>query len=425
MLPYFIIPNLFVQLNYHFMISISWVLIAWQVGFYEVYRYTKIHEIFSKSLKQFLLFLLINFAFLGFYNISLESIRTMIFVLVSFLFVIGIKYSVYFFLRKLRVIYGGNFRRVVIVGEGKNVKQLSSFFNNNVDYGYNLIKVFDTPKENDESIENIFDFIINNGIDEIYYSLSDFKSKYLNEMIDFADNNLKVLKLLPLGKEVLSMNWKFDYYDYIPILSIRDIPLDKVANKYIKRLFDILFSLIVIFGVLSWLTPILAVFIKLETKGPIFFKQKRNGLNYKEFYCYKFRSMKLNDIADLHQVSKNDPRVTRLGRLLRKTSIDELPQFFNVLRGEMSVVGPRPHMVSHTEMYARRVDKFMVRHFIKPGITGLAQTRGFRGEVVKDEDIIRRVKYDIFYLENWSLLLDFKIVIMTIYNALKGEEKAY
>jgi putative colanic acid biosynthesis UDP-glucose lipid carrier transferase len=135
--------------------------------------------------------------------------------------------------------------------------------------------------------------------------------------------------------------------------------------------------------------------------------------------------MKINEIADIEQVSKNDPRITKIGRVIRKTSIDELPQFFNVFLGEMSVVGPRPHMVSHTEMYAKKVDKFMVRHFIKPGITGLAQTNGYRGEVETETDIINRVKYDIYYLENWTLLLDIKIVFLTVFNTIKGEEKAY
>ena len=184
-------------------------------------------------------------------------------------------------------------------------------------------------------------------------------------------------------------------------------------------------SLFIIVGVLSWLTPLLGVFIKLGSNGPVFFKQKRNGLDYKEFFCYKFRSMTPNPIADLYQVTKGDERITRVGRIIRKTSIDELPQFINVLKGEMSVVGPRPHMVSHTQMYAERIDKFMVRHFIKPGITGLAQVSGYRGEVENDNDIINRVKYDIFYLENWSLFLDIKIVFQTIFNALRGEEKAY
>jgi putative colanic acid biosynthesis UDP-glucose lipid carrier transferase len=135
--------------------------------------------------------------------------------------------------------------------------------------------------------------------------------------------------------------------------------------------------------------------------------------------------MTINEIADIEQVSKNDPRITKIGRFIRKTSIDELPQFFNVFLGEMSVVGPRPHMVSHTEMYAKKVDKFMVRHFIKPGITGLAQTNGYRGEVETETDIINRVKYDIYYLENWTLLLDIKIVFLTVFNTIKGEEKAY
>jgi putative colanic acid biosynthesis UDP-glucose lipid carrier transferase len=176
---------------------------------------------------------------------------------------------------------------------------------------------------------------------------------------------------------------------------------------------------------LSWLTPILALLIKLESKGPIFFKQSRNGFNYKEFECYKFRSMTPNKDAHLYQATRDDQRITKIGKFIRKTSIDELPQFFNVLFGDMSVVGPRPHMVSHTNMYAKRIDKFMVRHFVKPGITGLAQTSGFRGEVETDKDIIGRVKYDIFYIENWSLLLDIKIIFQTAMNAIRGEEKAY
>ena len=285
-----------------------------------------------------------------------------------------------------------------------------------------LIDLLDNKKT---QIEECFNFVMLYKIDEIYCSLSDLTDTDLNKFIDFTDNNLKILKFLPDNKEILSRNLILDYYDYIPIISLRNIPLDGTTNMFIKRIFDIVFSLIIIVGILLWLTPVLYVFIKLESKGPIFFKQKRNGLNYDEFYCYKFRSMNLNAIADLEQVSKNDPRITNVGKIIRKTSIDELPQFLNVLLGDMSVVGPRPHMVSHTEMYARRIDKFMVRHFIKPGITGLAQTKGFRGEVETDKDIIFRVKYDIFYLENWSLLLDIKIIYLTIYNAIKGEDKAY
>jgi putative colanic acid biosynthesis UDP-glucose lipid carrier transferase len=215
------------------------------------------------------------------------------------------------------------------------------------------------------------------------------------------------------------------YSGYIPIILERTIPLDESLHKIIKRLFDIVFSILIIVGILSWLIPVLGVIIKLGSRGPVFFVQKRNGLNNREFKCFKFRSMEVNELADIEQVSKNDTRITKVGKFIRKTSIDELPQFFNVLMGDMSVVGPRPHMVSHTNMYAERIDKFKVRHFIKPGITGLAQTKGFRGEVETDKDIINRVRYDIFYVKKWSILLDLKIIFNTVCNTLKGDQKAY
>lgn len=421
----FLLPETLNLLGYHFFISVSWLVIAWNIGFYEVYRYTKVIEIFSNILKQYLFFLLINFAFIGFYLKFSEPSKMIEFVSFSLILVSLAKFFIYFSLRRFRVVFGGNFRRVVIVGNGKSTIQLGEFFNENPDYGYKLEKVFTLTPNKKEQIDECFDFVLENKIDEIYCSLSDLSNSDVNKFIDFTDNNLKILKFLPDNKEILARNLIFDYYDYIPIISLRNIPLDEVANKIIKRIFDIVFSLLIIVGILSWLIPILALLIRLESKGSVFFKQKRNGLNYKEFYCYKFRSMRLNEIADLYQVSKNDPRITKVGKFIRKTSIDELPQFFNVLLGDMSVVGPRPHMVSHTEMYARRIDKFMVRHFIKPGITGLAQTKGFRGEVESDKDIIYRVKFDIFYLENWSLLLDIKIIFLTVINAIKGEEKAY
>ncbi len=323
------------------------------------------------------------------------------------------------------MLFGGNFRTVVLLGNNKSINPLRCFFMENPDYGYQLMKVFDLENHKKLKINECLSFVLENKIDEIYCSMSDLSNKQISNIIYFADNNLKTLKFIPDEKQILSRNFTFEYYDYIPVISLRTILLDETLNKGIKRVFDFLFSAVIIVGVLSWLTPILAIIIKRESKGPLFFVQKRNGLNYKEFNCYKFRSMELNDQADLHQVSKNDIRVTKIGKLMRKTSIDELPQFFNVLLGEMSVVGPRPHMVSHTNIYALRIDKFMVRHFVKPGITGLAQTKGFRGEVEREADIINRVKYDIFYMENWSILLDIKIIFSTIFNILKGDKKAY
>lgn len=422
---YLMLSEAFFSLYFIVFISLSWVIIAINVGFYEIYRFTKVVEIGNKIAKQFALFTILCYAFSGFYVKNSNSQDTLEYTLVSILVIATLKLSIYYFLRTYRSLFGGNFRKVVIVGSDKNVEQLVKFFNENPDYGYQLIKVFNLAEDKKNQIAECFSFVDENKIDEIYCSMSDLTTNQVNSFIDFSDNNLKILKFLPDDKEIFARNMKLDYYGFIPIASLRDIPMDDIINQMIKRMFDIVFSLIIIIFVLSWLIPILAVFIKLESKGPVFFKQKRNGLNYHEFNCYKFRSMKLNAIADIEQVSKNDPRITSSGKFMRKTSIDELPQFFNVFLGDMSVVGPRPHMVSHTEMYARKIDKFMVRHFIKPGITGLAQTNGFRGEVENDKDIIYRVKYDIFYMENWSILLDIKIIAMTVYNAIKGDKKAY
>ena len=413
------------EIYYHFFVSLSWIFISWNVSFYKVYRFTKVTDIFEKLVKQYIVFTTVNFACVGYFLKLSEPTLIIKFVSLALSLIALEKLFIYYFLRRYRVVFGGNFRRVVIIGEEKTTKQLVTFFNDNPNYGYKIVKFFDLKVNKKQQIKECQEFVIENKIDEIYCSLADLSNAEVNNFIDFTDNNLIILKFIPDVREPLARNLILDYYGYIPIISLRNFPLDIATNKVIKRVFDIIFSIIIIIGVLSWLTPILYIIIKTESKGPFIFRQKRNGLNYHEFYCYKFRSMNLNKIADLEQVSKNDTRITNVGKFLRKSSIDELPQFFNVLLGDMSVVGPRPHMVSHTEMYAKRIDKFMVRHFIKPGITGLAQVKGFRGEIESNEDMINRIKYDIFYLENWSLILDFKIILQTVLNILKGEEKAY
>ena len=406
-------------------ISLMWVIIALINSFYEVQRHTRLIQIIPLLLKQIIFLAVIVYAYIGFFkqpNISrlgLASYLGTIFVLIS-----TFKFLTFILLKKYRSALGGNIRNVIVIGENEKTRQLVKTFQSRLDFGYIFMKQFNVSKD-DFTLKKCFKYVIENDVDEIYFSIAELSNNQINQLIAFADNNLRELKFIPDNKDIFSKKLKYEYYDYIPILSLRSIPLQESINKFIKRLFDIIFSAFIIVFVLSWLTPILAVLIKLESKGPVFFKQSRNGFNYEEFECYKFRSMTPNKNAHLHQATKGDQRVTKVGRFIRKTSIDELPQFFNVLFGDMSVVGPRPHMVSHTNMYAQKIDKFMVRHFVKPGITGLAQTSGFRGEVETDKDIIGRVKYDIFYIENWSLLLDLKIIIQTFINALRGEEKAY
>ena len=406
--------------------SISWITLSVYSNFYEVYRYTREVKILSLTLTQMVLFTLIMFSFSGYYqDLNIYPVTIFKYIIAVFLCISFFKFTIYYLLQKYRVSFGGNFRKTVIFGDNKKTQALENFFSNNPEYGYVHVRTFSFKDKKDTPLESYFEYIRNEEIDEIYCSISELTNQQINNIADFADNNLKILKFLPDNKEIYSKKLKYEYYDYIPILSLRDIPLEDSFNTVVKRIFDIVFSSLVIIFILSWLTPIIAILIKLESRGPVFFKQSRNGFNYKEFDCYKFRSMTPNKDAHLYQATRGDQRITKIGKLIRKTSIDELPQFFNVFFGDMSVVGPRPHMVSHTNMYAKRIDKFMVRHFVKPGITGLAQISGFRGEIETDKDIIGRVKYDIFYIENWSLLLDLKIITQTFVNAIKGEDKAY
>ncbi|MFP4844596.1 exopolysaccharide biosynthesis polyprenyl glycosylphosphotransferase [Winogradskyella sp. PE311] len=406
-------------------ISIGWVLLSVYSKFYEVYRYTRPVNILSLIIKQLVLFLLFVFAFSGLYHeLTLYPKPIIKYTFICFLIITVLKFTIYYLLQKYRVSFGGNFRSTVIFGLNKKTMALENFFNKNLEYGYIHKKTYNF-KNKDISLNECFEYILDEDIDELYCSISELTNSEIADIVDFADNNLKILKFIPDSKEIYSKKLRYEYYDYIPILTLRNIPLEDSVNTILKRGFDILFSSMVIIFILSWLTPLIAILIKLESKGTVFFKQSRNGFNFKEFDCYKFRSMTPNRNANLYQATRDDQRVTKVGKFIRKTSIDELPQFFNVLFGDMSVVGPRPHMVSHTNMYAKKIDKFMVRHFVKPGITGLAQVSGFRGEVETDKDIIGRVKYDIFYIENWSLLLDIKIISQTFLNAVKGEDKAY
>lgn len=352
-------------------------------------------------------------------RLALGQYFVLVFIAVSLLKLLN-----YVLLMKYRGYLKGNIRRVVVIGKNKKTNQLIEVFNEREEFGYKFMAQFN-PKDESFNLIKCFKYIEEQHIDEIYCSVMELRNSEIEDFITYADNNLKILKFLPDNKNIYSKKLKFEYYDYLPILSLRDIPLHNPINAFLKRFFDIVFSLIVIFGLLLWIGPILALLIVLESKGPVFFIQRRTGFDNREFLCFKFRSMGMNHNADNVQAAKDDMRVTKIGSFLRRTSIDELPQFYNVLFGNMSVVGPRPHMLKHTDEYSNKVDKYMLRHFVKPGITGLAQVRGYRGEIEKDSDILNRIKFDIFYVENWSFLLDIKIILQTILNAISGEEKAY
>lgn len=422
LLAMWLLPESFQYGYVFFVLAFSWIFISIVTKFYQVYRFTKLIQIAQKAIKQYFLFALSIFALNGILFNAFDYDQLMLYIASTAAVIISVKYAVFYLLKLFRKYYKGNLRRIVVVGNDDLTQQFVDFVENNADYGYFLQSKFSLTTTNANEIVN---YCIDNNVEEIYLSLEKTTTKQVTTFIDYVDNNLKLLKYLPSKKDLLSANLKVDYYGVIPVMPSRSTPLDDPLNQFLKRLFDIVFSLLVIIFIMSWLTPLIALLIRFESEGPIFFKQKRHGLDYEEFDCYKFRSMFVNEKADIDEAVKNDPRITKIGAFLRRTSLDEMPQFFNVFIGNMSVVGPRPHMINFTEKYAVKVNKFKARHFIKPGITGMAQTHGYRGEIEKDSDIINRIKYDIYYMESWSLLLDLKIIYLTIKNAINGEKKAY
>jgi putative colanic acid biosynthesis UDP-glucose lipid carrier transferase len=408
--------------------TLAWVLIAYFMKFYQVYRFTTPVEIVSKIFKQGILFLLVIINYFPFAKTALFSGTAVAYFMVSsFSIIILFKYLLFYYLKKYRIVTGSNYRNAVIIGYTPESIRLKELFEKRNDYGYRFLGYFSDKKTNAQikgKLEDLKPFVLENKIDEIYCSLNEISNEQLKSIVRFADENKKVIKFIPDTKEIFSKNLKIEYYEFFPVLSLRKTMLHDPITKAFKRTFDIVFSIIIIFGLLSWLVPLLAIIIKFESRGPIFFSQGRPGINEEEFFCYKFRSMKMNNSTE-QEASKNDPRVTKIGKFMRKTSIDEMPQFINVLLGQMSVVGPRPHLWSQNKAYGNKIKKYMVRHYVKPGITGLAQIKGYRGEIETDEDMINRIKYDVFYIENWSLILDMKIIFQTVINIFKGEKKAY
>jgi putative colanic acid biosynthesis UDP-glucose lipid carrier transferase len=276
-----------------------------------------------------------------------------------------------------------------------------------------------------KNLENTLQLSRELEVNEVYSTIMPENNHKVYNLMQEADQEVIRFRIVPDFSYLINRPVFVDYLHDIPILSVRREPLEEVINRFKKRVFDILVSTFVIVCILSWLFPLLALLIYLESPGPILFVQQRSGKDNKPFGCYKFRSMHVNKEANATQATKNDKRVTRIGKFIRKTSLDEFPQFLNVFKGQMSVVGPRPHMLKHTLDYSVLADDYMIRQFLKPGITGWAQVNGYRGEITELFHIKKRVEYDLWYLENWSLWLDLRIMFLTVYNVARGEENAY
>ena len=327
---------------------------------------------------------------------------------------------------------GFNFKRVIVIGGGTVGVRLINEMLADMGYGYHIVGFFDdNPKARSASaayqgtLDDVEQFVKTHQVDEMFCAVPDIEdNQNVSRMIRIADNNAVDFYYVPQFGRTVTRQFELQSVGDIPILAVHPYPLKNPINRIVKRAFDLVMSTIAL--ILSPLVIIpVAIGIKLSSPGPIFFVQKRTGYRGQAFDCYKFRTMRINADSDTLQATKGDPRVTRFGNFLRRTSIDELPQFYNVWRGEMSIVGPRPHMVAQTELYSELIYKYMLRHTIKPGITGWAQVRGYRGQTEELWQMEKRVEYDVWYAENWTFFMDLKIIFRTVWNALKGEDNAY
>ncbi|NQX96800.1 MAG: exopolysaccharide biosynthesis polyprenyl glycosylphosphotransferase [Flavobacteriales bacterium] len=406
-------------LNLLIVINLSWIILSHSQKIYSTFLFTSRRRYFFRVVLVVLLQLLITIGLNG----LIKTFYSRLFLLYTFIgfaiimtlgrFLTNLFYKAYLS-KKLKK------NLIVIVGEGFSVKDVqSTLLVNIIDENYQKIEGINGT---DNLIENLENFKKETPITELYIKISLLNEDLMENLSNYCDNNFIRLRLILDWQRVSSKVIESRNISHTTVLNIPLTPLDDPYNTLLKRSFDILFSLFIIITVFSWLFPILAVVIKLTSKGPVFFKQKRTGIDNKEFNCWKFRSMTVNDDSDKIQATKEDKRITKVGHFIRKTSLDEFPQFVNVLLGEMSVVGPRPHMLKHTEEYSQLIGNFMNRHAIKPVITGLAQVKGYRGEIDEDHLLVSRVRLDTFYVNNWSLYLDLKIVFYTIFGVFQDHK---
>lgn len=408
---------------YNSLIVIFWLITIIYTKSYNIGRGVSYLNTIRTALKSiFILFsaVAIGNLFVEYYAFSIKSI---FFALSIFtLTILTFRVLTHFILDSYRS-YGGNITNVAILGYDKMGKNFYKTILNNPHLGYRANGIFSlkSKKRNLDNTPNLGpfqNFYSNyNEYEEIFIS-SKIPFKVQEKLIDFCDKKLIPVKLLPELVNYEFKNFFIKKFYNVPIIDVNLLPLDLWYNQILKRLFDIIFSLFVLTFFVSWMYLIFGLIIKIQSKGPILFIQRRHGLGGKIFNCYKFRTMIRNDQEDTKFADNNDSRLTKFGKFLRISAFDEMPQFINVLFGNMSVVGPRPHPIKLNEEYSKKIYKFSKRHQFKPGITGLAQVQGFRGKVYTFHDMSSRVKLDRYYFKNWSIFYDFKICLKTFFGIL-------
>ena len=411
--------------------NMAWLLTSYSTALYVDNASLDLDRFAKRTAKTLILFVMVMLLIIFVYHYSYSRL----FVLLSFAAFCSILILSRVLLISVALYRQKNTRfnkRVIIIGYNNVAKRLASSFRDQ-ERRLSVDGYFEDPRHIHEltnlpiigNIDESVSYAIKNRVSEIYSTISPETNSTIYDMAQAAEKSLIRFKFVPDFKFYVNRDTHLEYLAELPILSLRPEPLEDLSNSIKKRAFDIVFSLLVIVFILSWLTPLLAILIKLSSKGPVFFVQNRSGKDNRSFRCWKFRSLAVNADAHEKQVTRNDGRITKVGSFLRKTNLDELPQFFNVLMGSMSVVGPRPHMLRHTEVYSKILGQYMIRHFVKPGVTGWAQVNGFRGEIKREDQLRQRIEHDIWYLEHWSPWLDLRIIFLTIYVTLKGDKNAF
>jgi putative colanic acid biosynthesis UDP-glucose lipid carrier transferase len=415
-----------------FFSNAAWVAASWATSIYQdayIYSFEKFSR---RTMTAYVYLLALEMIYLFFNKDAQISRLFLISILSSFAISLLINRFLHLAMQQFFQSKDHIVRKVMIIGYNERAKKLASYLEQEP------IKTQIVGFcEEEENVTELSLYPIVGGIGdaieasklhevtEIFSTIAPEQQSGIYKLINDADQACIRFRIVPDFNHFIRKPVHLEYLKDIPVLSLRKEPLDDVGNRIKKRLYDLVISSLVVIFILSWLVPIVSLLIWLDSRGPIFFIQQRSGKNGKTFNCIKFRSMKVNRESNEKQATKDDTRITKLGSFLRKSNLDEMPQFFNVLMSDMSIVGPRPHMLKHTDDYSKLLNRYMVRHFLKPGITGWAQIHGFRGEIKHMQDINNRVEYDLWYLENWNLWLDTRIILMTAFNMAKGEKNAY
>lgn len=405
----------------YFFLLFAWFIISHNIKYYLIKEDIKLGTVLQKTVLQSIFFSIALLAISGLKDENLYSnFESLVFSFFLFVYCLVSKLILYI-ITQLKLKQGHYLKNAIIIGQNKVTDSFLKSLKERKDFVY-VEKIYSDHNFNENDYLN---HLRNPKLEIIYLSLnSGLTESQVDYIVYEAQNNYKRIEFISDTFMDFSHNMEVKYYDTFPVLGFSRFPLDYMRNQFLKRVFDICFSLVVLSILIPFVYPIIALFIYFDSGFPFLYRQKRNGLFGKEFLCLKFRTMKPNKDNDIKATVRGDSRVTKIGRILRKTSLDELPQFINVLKGEMSIVGPRPHMISQDEHYAKIINKYTLRHYVKPGITGLAQVKGYRGEINSDRDMELRILTDIFYVRNWSFFMDIVIIIKTALKMFLGDKNA-